>query len=84
MSTPCIQGDNIAEIKTQQALSSQSIKTMNEKLDDLKNSVEEIKTNLLFLINKTEQEVKEFKQKADQDYAGKWIEKVIIGLFAII
>ena len=74
MNNPCIQVDKISEINIQTALNHQSLVTMNEKLDDLKNSIDEIKTNLLFLINKNEQEMKDFKEKADKDYSGKWVE----------
>ena len=69
MNTPCIQGEKIAELVTDNALNTQALQTMDKKLDDLKNSVEEIKTNLLFLINSNKQEVEKFKEKADKDYS---------------
>lgn len=84
MTIPCIQGEKIWELTTQQALNHQSLITMNEKLDDLKNSVDEIKTNLLFLINKNAQEMQDFKEKADKNYSGKWVEKLAIWWMTII
>jgi hypothetical protein len=40
MSTPCTQGDNISELKTQQALNNQSLVTMNDKLDSIETKLD--------------------------------------------
>jgi len=40
MNTPCIQGENISELKTQQALNNQSLVTMNDKLDSIESKLD--------------------------------------------